>query len=195
MSFGMNNSMSPAPYQGRKLGGGLKQGQLTNFTPEQMNLFKSLFSQVGPDSFTSRLAQGDEDLFNEMESPALRQFSGVQGQTASRFSGMGSGARRSSGFQNTLNSQNSDFASQLQGRRQDLQRQAIQDLMGMSKDLLHEKPYENYTYQSAPKKPSFLSRLFGGIAPIAGAGIGGLLGGPAGAAIGGRAGSSLAGIF
>ena len=54
-----------------------------------------------------------------MEAPALKQFSGLQGNLASRFSGMGSGARRSSGFQNTSNQAASDFAQQLQANKQD----------------------------------------------------------------------------
>jgi hypothetical protein len=81
---------------------GFNLGQLQQFTPEQQNLFGDLFSHVGQDSYTSRLARGDQDLFNEIEAPAFRQFSGIQSGIASRFSGMGSfGARNSSGFQNT----------------------------------------------------------------------------------------------
>ena len=59
------------------------------FTPEQMQLFQQLFGNVGPDSFTSRLAGGDQSAFEDIERPALQQFAGLQGQTASRFSGMG----------------------------------------------------------------------------------------------------------
>lgn len=123
---------------------GYKKGSTANFTPEMMKLFQQMFSHVGPDSYTARLAGGDESLFAEMEAPALRQFSGVQGNLASRFSGMGSGARKSSGFQNTINQAGSDFAQDLQSRRQGLQRQAISDLMGMSNQLLGQRPYENY---------------------------------------------------
>ncbi len=165
-----------APFAGQKLGGGYKQGQLQQFTPEQMDLFKSLFSQVSPDSYTSRLANGDEGLFNEMEEPALRQFSGLQGNIASRFSGMGSGARRSSGFQNTINSASSDFASNLQSQRQGLQRQAIQDLLGMSRSLLSERPYENFAIAPQQKR-SFFEKVFGGSGAALGQGIGNKLAG------------------
>jgi len=79
-----------------------------------------------------------------MEAPALRQFSGLQSNLASRFSGMGGlGARRSSGFQNTMNSAASNFAQELQANRQNLQRQALQDLMGFSNSLLGQRPQEN----------------------------------------------------
>ena len=186
---------SPAPMAGTKLGGGYKQGQMQQFTPEQMQLFQSLFSQVGPDSFTSRLAGGDQDIFNQIEQPAMRQFGELQGGLASRFSGMGSmGARRSSGFQNTMNQAGSNFAQDLQSQRQSLQRQAIQDLMGMSQSLLGQKPYENFAI-APQQKQSFLSRLLGGAAPMAGALGGFALGGPSGAMMGGQLGNSFGQAF
>ena len=51
---------------------GYVQGQINNFTPEQQNLFKSLFSNVGQGSYLSKLAQGDQDTFSQIEAPALR---------------------------------------------------------------------------------------------------------------------------
>lgn len=152
---------------------GYQKGQLQQFTPEQMQLFKSLFSQVGPQSFLSRLAGGDQSAFGEMEAPALRQFGQLQGNIASRFSGMGSGARRSSGFQNTMNQAASDFAGDLASRRMQLQRQALMDLMGISQSLLGQRPYE----QILTEKPqSFLQQaglgLLGGIGQGLGGGFG-----------------------
>lgn len=138
---------------------GYKVGQIQQFTPEQMDLFRRMFSNIGPDSYLSRLAGGDESLFAEMEAPALRQFSGLQGNIASKFSGMGAGARHSSGFQNTMNQASSDFSQDLQSRRQDLQRQAIRDLMGIGNDLLSQRPYEQFLHE---KEPSWLEKIFGG---------------------------------
>lgn len=171
---------------GNKIPSGYKAGQMQQFTPEQMQLFQSMFGHVGPGSYTSRLAAGDEGLFDEMERPALKQFSGMQGNIASRFSGMGMGGRKSSGFQNTMNQYSSDFAQGLQSRRQDLQRQAIQDLMGMSNNLLSQKPYEQFLYE---KKKPLWEKLLAGLLPAGGAALGGMFGGPAGAKIGGQAGS------
>ncbi len=145
---------------GNQIPKGYDLSRIQNFTPEQMQLFQQLFSHVSPNSFTSRLASGDQDIFNQIEAPALRQFSGLQGNLASRFSGMGSsGGRRSSGFQNTMNQAGSDFAQDLQSRRQGLQSQAIKDLMGMSSDLLGQRPYEQFMQ---PKKKSFWEQLLGG---------------------------------
>ena len=162
------------------------------YTPEQMDLFQNAFNFVGKDSYLNRLASGDEDIFNQIEAPALRQFSGLQGNIASRFSKMGMGARRSSGFQNTINNEASNFALQLQSQRQGLQQQAIQELMGLSNQLLGQRPYGLVEKQN---KPSFWQSLVGGVAPVAGSAIGGYFGGPAGAQLGGQLGSSFGQAF
>lgn len=127
---------------GEKIPSGYKKAKLQQFTPEQMQLFQQMFSQVGPGSYLSKLAGGDQSLFGEIEAPALRQFNELQGGIASKFSGMGMGSRKSSGFQNTMSSAASNFAQDLQAQRQGLQRQAIMDLMGMSGQLLGQRPYE-----------------------------------------------------
>jgi len=153
---------------------GYKKKSLPNFTPEQMQLFQSLFQHLQPGSYLSKLAGGDEELFNEMEAPALRQFSGTLGNIGSKFAGMGQGAMRSSGFKNTLSQAASDFSQDLQSRRQELQRQAIMDLLGLSGQLLGQKPYESM-YQ--PKGGNFLQSLLGAGAGGALGGIGKMLGG------------------
>ena len=146
-------------------GTGYKQAQMQNFTPEQMSLFQNLFSNVGPDSYLSKLASGDEGTFNQMEAPALRQFGAFQGNLANRFSGQGMGGRRSSSFQNAATSANQNFAEQLQSQRMGLQRQALQDLMGMSEGLLNQRPYENYLLE---KKEPFWKQLLSGAAGFGG---------------------------
>lgn len=122
--------------------GGYREYKLNQFTPQQMELYDQLFQYLGPDSYLARLASGDESLFEEMEAPALRQFSELQGNIANRFSGAGMGGRRSSGFYNTMGKASSDFAQELASRRNQLRHQAIQDLMGMSHTLLGERPFE-----------------------------------------------------
>ena len=129
---------------GNKVPKGYEQGSLSNFSPEQMQLFQSLFSQLGPNSQTAKLAGGDQSTFEEIERPALQQFSALQGNLGSRFSGMGMGARKSSGFQNAGNQQLTDFASQLQSQRQSLQQQALRDLIGHSNQILGQRTHENF---------------------------------------------------
>jgi hypothetical protein len=204
MSFGMNRAQalrgatgftSPTlatghrgGLPGEKIPKGYRAGQLSGFTPEQMQLFQSLFSQVEPGSPLSRMAGGEEGAFREQEAPALRQFSGLLGNIASRFSGMGDlGARRSSGFQLSTSQAASDFAQDLQARRQALQRQALLDLMGISGSLLGARPQEKFLIQKQ-RRPSGLASILGtGLGAVGG----GIVGGPAGALMGAQTGFGI----
>ena len=164
---------SSSMSRGDRIPSGYKAGQIQQFTPEQMQLFKQLFGQVSPDSYLSKLAGGDEGLFDEMESPAMRQFSDLQGNLASRFSqgggGQGAlGARRSSGFQNSMTSAASNFASDLASQRKRLQQQAIQDLMGMSNSLLNQRPYERTLTPKAQNQSGWGGLLGAGLGAAAG---------------------------
>lgn len=148
---------------------GHKYGQLQQFTPEQMNLFQQMFSQVSPGSYLSKLAGGDEGTFQQLEAPALKQFGQLQGQIGSRFSQFAPGAmsaQRGSGFKNTLNQASSDFAQQLQSQRMELQRQALQDMLGISQGLLGQRPYKQFLTK---KPPSFWQSLIGAVGENAGA--------------------------
>lgn len=165
---GMRGSSNTGAMR-EKIPKGYSQASLQQFTPEMMQLFQSLFSHLGPDSFLSKLAGGDEETFNQIEAPAMKQFSELQGGLASRFSGMGTGARKSSGFQNASSQAAADFAGQLQSQRQGLMRQALQDLFGMSDTLLNKKPFE----RSLVEKPkSFLHEAGVSFAGGAGQGLG-----------------------
>lgn len=202
MGYGMNSPGPRGPagsgQQGNQAGmkekipSGYKKGAINNYTPEQHQLFQQMFQNVSPDSYLSRLAGGDESLFEQMEAPAFRQFQQLQSGLASQFSGAGMGARRGSGFQNAANQQTSDFAQDLASRRQGLQQQAIRDLVGMSHTLLGERPYEQFLYEKQ-KKPGI---NWGGLGGAAAGGIGGFfLGGPAGAMTGAGLGYNVGSSF
>jgi hypothetical protein len=165
----MNPSSTSSSLQGYndKIPKGYKAGQIQQFTPEAMDLYRQLFSHVGPDSYLSKLAQGDEEAFRETEKPALRDFNALQGNLASRFSGMGLGARNSSGFRNTASAQSSNFAQDLQSRRQELSRSALKDLFDMSHTLLNEKPYERNLIKKDHKTP-FWKKALGFVSPLGG---------------------------
>jgi len=171
---------------------GYKAGQLQQFTPEQMQLFQNLFGFLGPDSYLSRLAGGDQEAFEQMEAPAHRQFQEQLGGLASRFSGFGGGAmsaRRGSGFQNASTQAAQDFASRLASQRHDLTRQALSDLMGYSNMLLGQSPYEKFLIQKPEKEKSPWGSIAGGLL----GGIGGaFVGNPvAGAQFGSAVGSAF----
>jgi hypothetical protein len=184
--------------QGNVIPEGYNLGKLQSFTPEQQSLFTRLLSQTKPGSFLGRLSQGDEGLFSQMEHPALSQFSQLQGQLASRFSrggGAGSlGTRHSSGFYNTQSQAASDFAQQLQSNRMNLQRQALQDLLGLSQNLLGQRPYDQFLAPEREQqdKSSTFHNILSGVLPFAGAAIGSYFGMPEqGAALGSAAGQAF----
>lgn len=99
----------------------------------------------------SGIASGDESTFQQLEAPAHRQFGQLQGQIASRFSGMGSGGRRSSGHQNAQSGAATDFAERLQGQRLGLQQNAWEQLLGMGSHLFDSNLFES---SLIPKKKS-----------------------------------------
>lgn len=167
-----NNMTGYGQLGGNKIPKGYQMGQLQQFSPDQMDLFKQLFSQVGSDSSLGKLSGGDQSQFDQMEAPALRQLGQLQGGLASRFSGMGMGARNSSGHQQAQNSLISDFSEKLQGNRMNLQRQAQQDLFGLSHDLLGQRPYDQFL--SPEQKPWWQEALIGAGSGF-GQGLGALL--------------------
>ena len=174
MATGANMGKGMTGMQKNKIPKGYQHGQLSQFTPEQMKLFQSMFGQLGPDSFLGKLAGGDQSMFEQLEAPAHRQFQEQQGDIASRFSNMGMGGRDSSGFQNTMNQASSDFSQQLQSQRMGLQMQALQGLMGMSNSLLQQRPYEQFlTPKKTPFWQSLLQSGVGGLAGGFGSGFGG----------------------
>jgi hypothetical protein len=177
--------MGPTGKTGNIRPSGYNVGQLQNFTPEMMEFFQHIMSQLGPDSFLAKLGLGDEEAFNEMEAPALRQFNQLQGGIASKFSGMGSfGNRRSSGFQNTASQQASNFAQDLASQRTALRMKAIQELVGLGNDVLQQRPYEQYIVPKREKSNPWVDLAAKAAGAIPGAIAGGATGGWAGAAKG-----------
>ena len=59
----------------------------------------------------------------------------------------------------------SNFAQDLASRRQGLQRQAIQDLHGMSQDLLNQRPYERSLVQKEQNPWYGIAGQFAGAIP------------------------------
>lgn len=169
-----------------------KLGAIRNFSPEQLQLFQQLFGHVGPQSYLSKLAGGDQSMFGEIEAPALRQFGDIQAGIANKYSGMGLGGRRSSGFRNEQTAAASNFAQELQANRQGLQRQALIDLNQISQMLLGQRPMDRFLRKREEEQPS-------GWGGLAGAGLGGLggflIGGPGGALTGAQLGYGIGSGF
>ncbi len=176
-------------FTGEKIPRGYAKGSLQQYDPQQMELYGQQFQHLGPQSYLGRLAGGDQSLFDEMEAPAYRQFNEQIGGLASRFSGMGTGARRSSGFQNTGTAAASNFAQDLASKRGQLRQQAIRELMGMSNTLLGQRPQEQFLVEKEK----------GGWGGLVGAGLGAAggfaAGGPAGALTGASLGYKVGSAF
>lgn len=184
------------PGYKNKVPHGLRGYSTPNYTPAQMNIHKQNYEALGPDTDLARMAAGDQSFYDQMEAPALRQFSGIQGNLASKYSG-GSGRgglsnRNSSGFQQEQGEFASNFAQQLQANRLNLQRQAHNDLWKMSQDFLGQQPFNR---QTVAKKESKGNDWMG----LAGAGVGAVggfaIGGPSGAFQGAQLGYGLGNSF
>ncbi len=125
---------------------GYTQTQTQNMPPEMMQLLNSLMSSLNQGGaasgidYLTKLAQGDEDIFKQIEAPAYQQLEQGLAKTANRFSGVG--AQDSSAFQNQLGGQVSQMATDLASQRNQLQTGAIDKLMNFSERMLGQKPYE-----------------------------------------------------
>ncbi len=166
---------STGANQGSKKIAGYNLTTLPTMSAETKQLYDYLLSNFPKEGLakglglTGRVAGGDQGAFDELEAPAYSAFDRFSGQTASRFSGEGMGARNSSGFQNAIAQGQSDLSQGLASQRMGLQRQALQDLRGFSQDLFGTQTQENVL----SKKPSsFWDYLLQG----AGMGIGNIPG-------------------
>jgi hypothetical protein len=156
-------------------GTGYQQITHPRFSPQVTQQLESLLGGGlgGLGSLLQRLSGlaggGDEETWKQLEAPALRQFGQLQGGLASRFSGMGSGARRSSGFQNTVSGAGADLAERLQGNRLNLQNQAGSQLAQLVQMLLGGSDQET---SLVPKQKPFWQELLGSLGGGIGQGIG-----------------------
>lgn len=179
-------------YTGDKTPKGYRTGQLSNYDQQQTGLYNQQYAHVDPNSYLSRLAMGDESAFAESEAPAMRQFQGLLGQLGSRFSGMGMGSRKGSGFNLSASQAGSDFAQDLASKRQQMRIDAINNLMGLSNQLLSQRPYERFMV----KKQQDQGFNWGGLGGAALGGVGGFFaGGPMGAATGASMGYNMGSGF
>jgi hypothetical protein len=200
MSTGLTSGFGPTGVIPGLKSMGMRQVNLPTKNQGQMDLLNQLLSSTqsglgqGGLQSLSGLASGRPESFEAMERPAFRQFAGLQGSLASRFSGMGSGARQSSGFQNTMGEAGVDLAERLAGNRQNLQQNALKQLLGLSESLLGQSTFDSFLTPIQKKKKLWQKLLGPGISLAGGVG-GAFLGGPVGAKIGSQIGSGLGQAF
>jgi hypothetical protein len=188
--------MAMATSSGSRLGKsgipGYNLATVPRLNPESKNLFQSLLGGINQPQLaeglglTSRLAGGDQSSFEQLERPAYTALEKAGAQLASRFSGLGSGARHSSAFANALAGEAGELGERLAGQRMGLQRQALADLLGLSQMLFGNQPDE-YALVEKPQKQS----LWGPILSALAGGLGTAFGGPLGGAVAGGLTSAL----
>ena len=155
------------PMISKLKGTGYNQVQTPRLSPEQQQLFSHVMGigQKGitntVDQLSQRAGGGTPEYWEQQEAPAMRQFNELQGNLASRFSGMGSGARKSSGFQNIANSAASSFAEQLQSNRQGLQSDAMKQLLELYSNLIGTDTQDTAFFSDKQKKQPFWKELLG----------------------------------
>lgn len=146
---------------------GYKVKQMQNFTPQQMQLFQMLLGQTqgglggGGLDWLSKLAGGDEQTFQQTEAPMHNAFNAKLGDIGSRFANLG--AVGSSAFQNATSGAASQFAQELGANRVNLQQGALDRLLGMSQNLLQQKPYDR-VMQKKTDWSDILGSILGGAA-------------------------------
>ena len=109
---------------------------------QMMNMLMQLFSgqggqMGGPMGQLQQLLSGSPEATKQFEAPLMRQFNEqtVPG-LAERFSGMGAGAQRSSGFQQALGQAGAGLSEQLGSLRGGMQMQGLQGLMQMMQSMM-----------------------------------------------------------
>lgn len=160
---GPGQMQGPLGKSGSKVPKGYKQFQLQQFTPEQMEMFKGLLPYLGNESWLAKLAGGDEGEFEKIEAPLKREYGEMLGGLSSKFSGMGMGGQKSSGFQNTMTSAASNFAQELGAKRHGLKSQALKDLFEMSNMMMGQRPYETGLVEKGPSTMDKWMQLVGNL--------------------------------
>ncbi len=156
---------------------GYKLKQVSNFTPEMQNLFKMLLGGTqgglggGGLDWLSKLAGGDEASFQQTEAPMHNAFNQKLGDIGSRFANMG--AVDSSAFQNATSGAASQFGQELGANRINLQQGALDRLLGLSQNLLSQRPHENILQPKSNGFMDFLGSILGAAGGKFGGGIGG----------------------
>jgi len=145
-------------------------------TPQQQQLLDLILgSSMGPlqqgFSNLSGILSGDKQAF---EAPAMRQFQQeIVPNIAETFAGLGEGSQGSSAFAQTLGRSGADLAENLASKRADLQSNALEQLLGLTKTGLQPQ----FTPMQIPGQEGALQGIFKGLGSIGGFGASQFLGG------------------
>jgi hypothetical protein len=138
--------------------------KLPTMSDQQGELFKSLLGSLqGGNNQAMNLLQQylnpQSDIYQNFEKPYLQQFEQeTVPMLAERFAGAGAqgGALSSSGFGQALSSAGSNLQTGLAQMKSGMQRQSIQDILGMNQMALGTSPF---SYLQKPASAGFLPQL------------------------------------
>ena len=119
---------------------GYRAYQQQQYEPEQMDIWRQMKEDIGPDSYYGRLARGDESAFDELEAPAFNTYNALQGNLANQYASQG--GIKSTGFANRSTDMASQFAQELRANRMNIQNNAIKMLHEMRHSFLQERPFQ-----------------------------------------------------
>lgn len=118
--------------------------------------------------FINRLLSGDQSIFQELEAPALRQFSEqIVPQLAERYTAFGEGGQGSSAYQQQLAAAGSRLAQDLAGQRAGYRMSALDRLMQQAGQTMQATPYD-----LVPRTPGLLESGLGALTRALPAGLG-----------------------
>lgn len=149
-----SNSVPP----GFSLPKGYEPSVIPKFNGGQQDFLKTLLDQLRGGAMSSadhlsQMASGDPSAFAGQEAQAMNFFNNKLAPSMSQqFAHQG--MLGSSAFQGSLASAGQDLSQNMYNQRQDLQRQSIQDLLGLSTSLA-TTPMEEYGVMAKPKKDKF----------------------------------------
>lgn len=96
----------------------------------------------------------ESDIYKNFEQPYLDEFNQeTVPQLAERFAGLGGGmggGLSSSGFGQSLGTAGASLQTQLAGMKSGIQRQSIQDILGLGQGALSQQPFAYLQKQASP---------------------------------------------
>lgn len=143
-------------------GSGDKLKKVKQFTPEQMQMLKSITDALmdqgggfqGAFNVLNQYLNPESDVYKSLEAPYLRQFEQeTVPMLAERFAGFGGGmggGLSSSGFGQALGAAGAGLQENLAAMKTGLQRQSAGDIFGLMQQALGAQPFGYERVQGGP---------------------------------------------
>ena len=131
---------------------------IPRYNPQQNKILQNLLGKLGMYGGQSvdtlgQMAAGSNEYFTGRENQAMDFFNNrLLPQIKQQYANQG--MLGSSAFGGTMAQAGADLSSGLYNQRQDLQRQAIQDLLGLTQSL-STTPTQEYGFLAKPEKKKF----------------------------------------